>query len=178
MTPNLFRMVLGEAYDRLPAPIQAIHTGAPRLVARGQCAVERGSHPLGRLCAWVAMLPPAVPDLPVTITITAENGIETWDRRFGTHRMRSRLSARDGMLHETLGPVSFRFRLLASPDGIAWQTMRIRALGIPLPLSWFRFKVGERVEHGRYVFDVRAELLFIGLLVHYRGWLEAEERDG
>ena len=33
----------------------------------------------------------------------------------------------------------------------------------------------EAVESGRYTFDVRAELAYIGLLVHYLGWLE---RDG
>ena len=59
-------------------------------------------------------------------------------------------------------------------DGaIVWRVVRVSAFGLPLPARWFT-GVGAResAEDGRYRFDVWASLPFIGLLVHYRGWLD------
>ncbi|MGO1071164.1 DUF4166 domain-containing protein [Lysobacter sp. CA199] len=64
---------------------------------------------------------------------------------------------------------------IASDPGLTWRLVRVRALGLPLPLGWFGGVHAREFERdGRYRFDVRAALPGIGLLVHYRGWLDVE----
>lgn len=49
-------------------------------------------------------------------------------------------------------------------------------LGLPLSLVLApRSEAWEREENGRFVFDVPIALPLIGLVVHYRGWLDAAE---
>ncbi|MEH6416380.1 DUF4166 domain-containing protein [Pseudomonas sp. CGJS7] len=60
--------------------------------------------------------------------------------------------------------------------GLAWRLMRVRALGLPLPRSWFSgVRAREFEREGRYHFDVVAQLPLVGLLVRYRGWLDVGE---
>ena len=63
----------------------------------------------------------------------------------------------------------------ANEPGLTWRLVRVRALGLPLPLGWFGgVRAREFERDGRYRFDVRAALPGIGLLVHYQGWLNVE----
>ena len=63
----------------------------------------------------------------------------------------------------------------ANEPGLTWRLVRVRALGLPLPLGWFGgVRAREFERDGRYRFDVRAALPGIGLLVHYQGWLDVE----
>jgi hypothetical protein len=90
--------------------------------------------------------------------------------------MQTRVTERKGRLVESVGPVHLAFSLDVVDDGIVWTIAGARAMGVRLPLSWFtNVTAREAAESGRYTFDVRAELTYIGLLVRYRGWLE---RDG
>ncbi len=87
--------------------------------------------------------------------------------------MPSRLWDADGLLRERLGLATFDFRLDVLDGELIWRVERVRALGIPLPARFFRGVVAREFEQdGRYRFDVRAELPMLGLLVHYRGWLD------
>lgn len=89
--------------------------------------------------------------------------------------MRSDLRERAGLLEERLGLATFRFALIARCDSIEWRLLAVRALGFPLPLSWFaRVFALESIEGDLYAFDVRAELPLAGLLVHYRGTLDVD----
>ena len=89
--------------------------------------------------------------------------------------MRSTLTERDGLLEEALGPARFRFVLSVADGGVAWRVAGMRVMGVPLPAAWFKAVTARQsVRAGRYTFDVRAELPWIGLLVHYQGWLESE----
>lgn len=59
--------------------------------------------------------------------------------------------------------------------GLYWRLMRVRALGLPLPASWFSgVRAREFERDGRYHFDVAAQLPLVGLLVRYRGWLDVD----
>lgn len=61
----------------------------------------------------------------------------------------------------------------ANEPGLSWRLVRVHALGLPLPVGWFAGVGAREFERdGRYCFDVHAALPGIGLLVHYRGWLE------
>jgi hypothetical protein len=58
---------------------------------------------------------------------------------------------------------------------LLWRIRRVSSLGIPLSAKWFDGVVAREFEEdGRYRFDVRAALPFVGLLVHYRGWLDVD----
>lgn len=89
--------------------------------------------------------------------------------------MRSTLRAHDGHLRERLGLVTFDFRLHVDDDIVHWTLRRVRALGIPLPARLFTGVHAREFERGgRYGYDVRAVLPGVGLLVHYRGWLNVD----
>lgn len=170
----LFRHLLGESFAGLAPRVRALHLRAGARRYRGEVEVERGRHPLARLCAWATRLPPAGRG-PIAVDIASDDGGERWVRHVGGHAVRSRLCERDGLLHERLGAVSFVFRLDARDGAIEWSVVRVQALGLALPARWFG-EVGARESErdGRYTFDVRAALPLAGLLVHYRGWLDVD----
>jgi hypothetical protein len=87
--------------------------------------------------------------------------------------MRSRLSARDGLLIEQLGPLTVEFELVPAADHLSWIARGGRILGIRLPASFFsRIRAVEGMAAQRYTFEVRAELPMIGMIVRYHGWLQ------
>lgn len=168
----LFQLVLGDAYASLPTSVRALHAGTG--CWRGEATVERGHGALSRLCAWFTRLPPAGAH-PLVVDIVTEHDGERWTRRYGaSHAMPSRLWIARGLLHERLGPATLRYRMTVENGAIVWRVIGIRILGLlPLPARWFAgVEARESGDDGRYRFDVRARLPGIGLLVHYRGWLE------
>lgn len=172
-SPTLYRQLLGAQFDTLAPSLQALHARGGRHRYHGKVEVERGSGVLSRLCATATRLPGAGRG-PVKVEIVAEAGQERWTRVFAQHAMRSRLWARDGVLCERLGLATFGFRLRIDEGAIVWRVERVRVLGVPLPARWFaRVHAREYDRKGRYHFDVAAALPLAGLLVHYRGWLDA-----
>jgi hypothetical protein len=169
----LFEQLLGEAFGELPPSVIALHRRQGAHTYRGEVDVVRGHRVLSRFCAWATALPPAG-EGPVEVDIVAESGRECWTRRIGRHAMRSRLWAQDALLCERLGLVEFGFRLIVEQGEIVWRAQRVRVLGVvPLPRAWFAgVEARESSAGGCYRFDVRAQMPLIGLLVHYRGWLE------
>ena len=133
---------------------------------------SRGRHPLARVVARVMGFPPAG-DHALHISFTEADGVEKWTRDFAGGRFRSRLSQADGMLVERFGPLRFRFAPVAEPAGLRMAIQGWSCAGIPLPLALApRFEAREWEEDGRFHFDVPIALSGIGLVVHYRGWLE------
>ena len=57
----LYRRVIGEAWDSLPAPLQTMHDVQSERTAEGIAVVERGSGLLARLVGFVIGLPPSRP---------------------------------------------------------------------------------------------------------------------
>lgn len=170
--PVLYRRVLGAGFERLPSTLRAVHERRGLHRYAGEVQAQRGAGRLSRLCAWIAGLPPAH-DGAIEVEIQAGARDETWTRRFGGRAMRSRLREREGLIHERLGPMAFAFALEPEPDGLRWRLLHVRALGLPLPLRWFDGVHAREFERdGRYCFDVRAAMPGVGLLVHYRGWLD------
>jgi hypothetical protein len=172
----LFKRLLGAAFEGLPVPIKRVHDGSAPKRLSGRCRITRESGAVASVLAWAASLPRAGDDLPVEVSFQCDERSETWRRDFAGQPMRSTLRECDGLLEETLGPVRFRFVLRADDYAITWFVVGTRVLGLPLPAAWFRgVTAKESVEAGRYTFDVRAELPWIGLLVHYHGWLDCDE---
>lgn len=169
---SLFSRLLGKSFATLAPRVRALHLREGTQRYRGVVEVERGRSVLALLCVRATRLPQAGHG-SIEVEIIADADGETWSRHFGRHVMRSRLSARDGLLHERLGLATFVFRLQAHAGALEWRVERACALGLPLPARWFAGVAARESEaDGRYRFDVRAALPLAGLLVHYRGWLD------
>jgi len=172
---TLFARLLGNDFDRLPPRVRALHARETTHTYAGRADVDRGSNILAKLMAAATRLPSRKADQELHVTIEPTASDERWTRRFTDHVMPSRLWDARGLLCERLGLATFGFRLDVRDGELTWRVERVRALGIPLPARWFRGVIAREFERdGRYWFDVRAELPLIGLLVHYRGWLDVE----
>ena len=174
MTP-LFKRILGAKFDALPMLLQDVHDSRPSKKFRGRCEIQCGRRWAARVLARMAALPKPARDVPIDVSIHCEGDQETWTRVIGVRRMQTRLAEREGLLVESVGPVHLSFSLDVVDETIVWRMAGARAMGFRLPLSWFtNVSAREAVESGRYTFDVRAELAYVGLLIHYRGWLERD----
>ena len=169
---SLFAEVLGPAFETLPAPLRVLHRAQGKHRYHGDVEVDRGAGVFSRFVAAATRLPPAGRG-PLCVEIDAGPHTERWTRFIGGRAMPSRLWRDGEVLCERLGLATFGFRLDAVDGAIVWRVVRVSAFGLPLPARWFT-GVGAResAEDGRYRFDVWASLPFIGLLVHYRGWLD------
>ena len=175
MTIPLYRRLLAELFDALPARVAELHDVTGTSVWTGRADVERGRSLLSRLAATLFRLPPAGADQTLEVTFMADGGTELWTRRFGNAVFRSLQYERRGLLNERVGPSTFVFALATSPDGMALRLKGVRFLGVPLP----RFLAPavatfESEREGRYHFEVEASLPLLGRIVRYEGWLERE----
>jgi hypothetical protein len=169
----LFARLLGEKFDRLPPRVRALHARDTSHTYAGRADVDRGTGMLSRLMGAATRLPAQKTDQELHVTIEPSASGERWTRTFADHAMPSRLWDADGLLCERLGLATFGFQLDVHDDQLTWRVARVRSLGIPLPARLFRGVIAREFdEDGRYRFDVRAELPIVGLLVHYRGWLD------
>ncbi|QCW27600.1 DUF4166 domain-containing protein [Lysobacter enzymogenes] len=107
---GLYPRVLGVRFVLLPRTLRLMHGRSGRQTYRGEAKVERGSGLWSRLFARIVRLPAAYAG-PIEVEVVAGPRGETWTRRFGKSRMRSRLAGRDGLVLERLGPMRFAFAL-------------------------------------------------------------------
>lgn len=173
MQPAIYEQVLGTGFSRLPETLRTLHSLAGRTAYAGRADIQRGGNPLARLCASIAGLPPTMRDAPTRVEFTADHTREIWRRDFGGRRMSSRLTCRDGLLCEMLGPMQFHFDLQIEDGAIRWQVRKVKLFGLlPLPARLFHgVRCREREAQGRYEFLVEAALPGIGLVIRYEGWL-------
>ncbi|ARO29060.1 saccharopine dehydrogenase protein [Rhizobium sp. NXC14] len=174
----LYRRILGDAWEKMPPALAAMHAGGTRL-ASGRARIERGSGLLARLIAGLIGFPAAGEDVPVAVRFAADGEREIWTRSFGSKTFRSWQAAGKGrerhLLVEVFGP--FRVLLALVPEG---QKLRLfvrgwRFCGIPLPL--FLAPGGDTYEEerdGRFHFHVEIGGRLTGLVVRYSGWLVLE----
>ncbi|NQD37196.1 DUF4166 domain-containing protein [Permianibacter sp. IMCC34836] len=175
LPPSLYQRILAERYAKLPVAVQAMH--GPLLQGErcvtGRCQIRGARHPLAWLCARLAGLPRAQDEVPVTVVFRADNHAELWLRRFGPQRMRSRQWQHQSQLMERVGPTRFVFDIETDNAGLQLRLREFFILGVPIAQRWHPIvHAREYDQDGRFHFDVRAELPGIGLLVHYRGYLE------
>jgi len=172
----LFRRVLGERFDLLPPPIRQMHDIRTTSVAAGMSEVIRGSSFLARFIGWIARLPEAGPDIPVSVAFTRQNGAERWHRTFGASAFQSTLAAserRAGHVVERLGPMAFLLEIPADDQGLRMVLRGMSVLGIPVHrMVWPRISASERVEDGLFAFDVSVSIPVGGLVIRYRGRLQ------
>lgn len=172
--PSVFGQVLGEDFQRLPEVTQRLHRGQPAIVAVGEAVVQPAQSSPGRIIARLFGLPGTPGRVPVRVVIESRDGSEYWTRSFGSHRMRSVMQARGGLIEERFGPVAIRMHLVAHADGLDMLRAGGSMFGIPLPaLLLPSIKAEERVDaSGRHLFEVEIGLPLIGRLVAYQGHLD------
>lgn len=169
----LYRRVLGDSFDVLPARVRELHDLKGASVWTGMADVERGQSLIARLAGFISGLPPQGRQQTLRVTFEPVDRAENWSRRFGKAQFPSVQYAQDGFLCECVGPTTFVFTPIASAEGLALRLDGFRVFGAPLPrLLHPAVRTFERECGGRYHFEVEARLPLFGLLVHYAGWLE------
>lgn len=172
----LFERISGLDFDRLPAPIRAIHRSADRVIWEGRAQVTRGHGLWPRLIARLFGFPEAGEDIAVRVEKrrTSDGAAEIWLRRFGDRRFRSRFDAGPKGVTERFGPFTFTIGLRARDGGLDYPVTAARLGPLRLPAAFLPAgEARETADGPRCRFDVtiRAPLTH-ALIVHYRGWLE------
>ncbi|SCB35774.1 SDR family oxidoreductase [Rhizobium hainanense] len=168
----LYLRIMGPAFAHLAKSVRAMHEVFGDGGAKGEAIVTRGHSPVTRLVARVFGFP-AAGKHALHVSFKERDGIEQWTRDFSGQRFRSHLSDENGHLVERFGPFRFSFDLPMRDNGFCMEIRRWSFLRLPLPLFLAPQSVAhEWAEDGRFQFDVPIALPFIGLVVHYRGWLE------
>jgi len=176
----LYESLLGDAWQKLPAQIRAMHSLERRLVAQGRASVERGRSPMARLAAAFIGFPKAAADIPVSVTFEEKNGVECWTRRFGDRSFHSEQFEGTGrwvrLLVERFGPMTFAMALVWEDERLKLVMRHWRFLGVPMPM-WLcpRSESYETADDGRFNFHVEISHPLTGLIVRYQGWLRPEQ---
>lgn len=168
----LYQRVMGRAFHDLSEPVRAMHEVFGDGGAEGEAVVSRGNSTASRLVAGVFGFPPTG-NHPLHVSFEEANGTERWVRDFSGQCFSSRLSEEKGRLVERFGALRFAFDLLPHDNGLSMTMRGWSLLGIRLPLFLApRSTAYEWAEGDRFHFDVSIALPLIGLIVHYRGWLQ------
>ena len=176
-----FELALGqEAFTRLPEALKRFHSPSGAAVWSGIADVNGGQWFAPKMIARLFGFPATGRNIPVTVTIDrtqSKHGaaVESWTRCFAGKRMTSHLRhLDDDTITEQFAPFTFSLALEADVKGLRMPVLGWR-LG-PIRLPKFLAPRSETLEYmddeGRFRFDVRLSAPLIGLLAHYRGWLE------
>lgn len=184
LPPPLFRQLLGEDFDRLPAAIRAAHDVHGTVTLEGLAEASGPDNVLGRLVAWLFRLPGGGAQMPVLVNMQREkDGSETWARKYPTVTMRSNLRNPDPStreVDEVFGALSVRLQWSVREDGLSLRTIGARFLGVSLPRFLVpRSDATEGIDtDGHFTFDVPIALPLAGTIVHYRGTLKIVSSAG
>jgi hypothetical protein len=171
----LYQRVMGETFAQLSEPVRAMHEVFGDGGAKGEAVVSRGNSAVARLVAKMFGFPPAGRH-SLYVSFEEENGVERWTRDFSGQSFSSRLSEEKGHLVERFSAFRFSFDLPLRGNGLSMEIRRWSLLGVPMPLFLApRSTAYEWAEGDRFHFDVSIALPLIGLVVHYRGWLDQND---
>ena len=174
----LYDEALGRAIERVAEPVRAFHRAASPAHFTGRASVERGTNPIAHFIADMMGLPAASPDCAIEFRLTRDiDGVETWRRTFAgasfTSTQEQGRGGWSGFIVERFGPMSFALAATEERGRLRVVPRHWSAFGIPMPA--FLGPRADGIEHnanGRFNFDVVLCLPLLGLIVHYRGWLE------
>jgi hypothetical protein len=174
----LYKRVLGEAWDALPAPLAALHNvPSEGHKAQGMARVETGKHAVARLLATLYGFPRAGEQVPVNVSFQRRDDGEIWQRdfagrKFSTFQFEGRGRA-DRLLLERFGPVTFWIALVLKEGKLYSVTRRWSLFGVPLPLAFApNASVYEYADGDDFCFHVEVKHSLVGLLVQYEGKLQ------
>lgn len=176
---SLYPQLLGSAFATLPAQVQALHSARAARRWSGVAEVRRGRGLLARIVGGLFGFPPRGSAVPVSVAFTPERGGERWTRDFAGRRFsswqRRGQGRNDALLVERFGPIDVALALVVEEDRLQLVARRWSCLGIPLPAALLPGgRTFETEREGRFVFDVEIAAPLVGLIVGYRGTLQAD----
>jgi hypothetical protein len=169
---GVFARALGSRLEALPEVVRDAHDGSARTLtgwARG-----RGAGGLARVVRMLQGLPERGRH-QTSVQIASDGLGETWTRRFGPRRFRSRIvRVREDAyaFEETAGPLTFRFHAADYPGGFSWMFEGWRIGPLALPAAWApRVRARTFARDGVYRFRVLVAHPWIGVIFGYSGRL-------
>jgi hypothetical protein len=172
----LYKRILGEAWDALPAPLAAMHNVLGEHKAEGTARVETGKSVIARLLAALYGFPRTGEQVPLKVSFHQRDGGEIWERdfagrKFSTFQSEGRGYA-DKLLMERFGPITFWMALVLKQGELHSVTRRWSVFGVPLPLLFApKASVYEYADGDDFHFHVEVKHWLIGLIVRYEGKL-------
>lgn len=178
----IFKRVLGDAYDALPVSVKALHGGESRAVWRGEADMRFDTNILARLIRIAMNVKAKRGHVPVSVTIDASGGVETWERNFGGKGFKSRLSPGTGrntyLMMERFGPLSVALSLELKHGELHFVPRRWFVFGCPMPnILLPRGTSFEFEKDGIFHFDVEIRVPVAGLIAAYKGSLKPQARQ-
>ena len=169
---SMYQAVMGDALDRLAAPVRQFHSFAGHHTFHGQVRIAAPESLPARLLALALGTPQRAGEGPVRFELIAGSRAETWTRFFPGKTMRSVLIKDGCRLSERLGAARLGFPLVEVDGALEMRLASVHFLGIPCP-GWLMPSVVAREtgEHQQFHFEVRASVPGIGLVVAYVGHL-------
>jgi hypothetical protein len=178
----LYPRLLGDAARNLPPIVAGLHEVTNTVTAHGTGTVRHGDSRLARFVAWLLGFPAAGADRPLRVTIERDGDEEILSRHYPDSTLRTRQAAAgapgSGLLAERFGLLDLRLLLHADGEGITFDLLDARWLGLRLPGAVRpRLQARESVAGGAYHFHVAIALPLIGRLIEYHGGLTVEGAD-
>lgn len=170
---SMYRAVMGDAFNRLEAPVRQFHTFTGCHEFHGE--VQVGA-PASLPAKWLAILlgaPLKATQGPIRFELLAEPGSETWTRYFPGKTMRSILTKTENRVTEQLGASRLTFELLEAEGALEMRLEKLYFWGIRCP-SWLMPQVVAREtgEAQKLHFQIQATVPSIGLVASYTGYLD------
>jgi len=126
----LFRTALGEAFDSLPFAVQQLHSVTGRAVFEGRTDSKGPTGFSGRMAAWLFRFPRAARDVPIKVTVTADERGEIWVREFAGTTFKSHLNLDStGSVHERFGPITAKLGLNVLDNKLLFPISSARLFG-------------------------------------------------
>jgi hypothetical protein len=178
----VYESILGDAWQKLPAPIRHMHNNTGKLRVTGKADVDRGKGAMARFIAALVGFPKQGSDIPVTVQFQVRDGIEHWHRTFGDKSFVSTQRAGQGgsirLVEERFGPLRFGLALVLDEGKLHLVVRRWSFFGLPLPsLLAPTGNTYEHTEDDKFCFHVEIAHPLFGLIVRYRGWLSPESEN-
>jgi hypothetical protein len=172
----LYRQILGEAFEQLPARVRALHDSTKSRLWAGTAEVRQGKGLLARAIGWIIGFPTAAVGIPVNVAMSCENGGELWTRNFDGKTFSSfqeRGAGKDEyLLLERFGSITVALALVMENERLYLVPRRWSCFGVPLPrILMPTGRSFEAETSGQFVFDVEIAAPLIGLIVAYKGVL-------
>ena len=177
-TVPLYKRMLGEAWNMLPAPLAELHNvQSQEQKAEGIAHVEAGNNVFARLLAAFYGFPVTGKQVPLKVSFHRRDGGELWTRDFAGKKFSTVQSEGSGytdkLLAERFGPVTFWMALVLKEGELHSVTRRWSVFGIPLPLAFApQASVYEYADGDDFCFHVEVKHWLLGLIVQYEGRLQ------
>lgn len=172
----IYKIVLGPAFETLPAQVQALHNSTQTRAWAGTAKVQRGNGWIANLLALIIGFPKTNPAIAVQVDFAPDGVGERWTRTFGTKvfssYQRPGETSESQLMMERFGIINVGLALDIVGDRMYLTPKIWSCLGVPLPRILLpKGESFETQKDGKFCFDVEIAAPLIGLIVSYKGQL-------